>query len=158
MGDVHVPTDDDGLLRVELPQVGAEGVLPGHAVVDALEAVLRVGRIDADEKEALILQRHGPALGVVLGDSEVIAHGQRRVPREDRGSGVALLLGVAPVALVAGKTQVDLPGLELGLLNTEKVCVQCAEYLLKALAPGGAQAVHIPGYEFHSLFSPLPAR
>ena len=75
------------------------------------------------------------------------------MPGEDGGAGVALLLGVAPIALVAGKVQLDLPLLELGLLQADEIGVKAPEDLLEALFLHGAQAVHIPGNESHFVSS-----
>ena len=63
---------------------------------------------------------------------------------EDRGAGVALLIGITPVALIAREIQLDLPGLKLGLLQAEEVGVQAPEDILKAFFTYGAQAVNIP--------------
>ena len=151
MGHVHVAADDDRLGFVQLAQVGAEIVLPAHAVVDALEPVLGVGGVDADQIEVRVFQRDHAALVAVLLHADVIRDGEGCVLREDRRAGVALLLRVAPVALIAGEAEVELPGLELGLLETEKIRVQGEKNVLKALFLHGPQAVHVPGKISHSL-------
>ena len=124
MGDIHVTADYDGLLLIELTQILAEVILPAHAVVEAAQAVLRVGGVDADKVEICVLERDDAALAVVPGDAEVIAHGHGRVSGEYRRAGVALFLGIAPVALVPGQVKTYLPFLKLRLLKADKVRVQ----------------------------------
>ena len=155
VGHVHVPADDHGFALVQFAEIGPEVVLPAHAVVDALEPVLGVGGIDADQVKVRVFQRDGPTLVVVLLHAEVIAHGERRVFGENRGARIALLFGVAPVALPAGKVQVDLPLLQLGLLQAEEVRVQRKKDVLKALFLHGAQSVDVPGKKSHAISSPF---
>ena len=52
--------------------------------------------------------------------------------------------------MIAGQVKLYLPGLELCLLQAEYVGVQGVEAVHKALFDGGAQAVHVPGYQSHS--------
>ena len=74
MGYVEVATEDDGLHGVELLEVAAESVFPGQTVLQALQTVLGVGRITADEVELLHLERHHPALVVVQVDTDAIRY------------------------------------------------------------------------------------
>ena len=141
MRDVHVAADHDGLYVVELHEVFAEGVLPLHAVVEALEAVLGVRRVDADEVEVLELQRYDPALGVVLGVAEIVGDAEGLYARKYGGAGVALLFGVAPELLIARQVELQLSGLQFSLLQAEYVGVEAPEDVLKALFHNGAQAV-----------------
>ena len=157
MGHVHVPADDDRLLLIQGNKIVPESVLPAHAVVDALQPVLGVGGVNTDQIEVFILQRDDPALGVVLRDTDVVADRQRRVPGKDGGAGVALPLGVAPVALISGQIQVDLSRLVLGLLQAEKIRVQVPEDVLKAFFHHSPQAVYIPGNQSHVSFSSVLA-
>jgi len=46
--------------------------------------------------------------------------------------------------LIAGKGKIDLPGLELGLLQAEEVRIQSGKALLKTLFHAGAQTVYVP--------------
>ena len=131
MGDVHVPADYHRLLRVKPYEIIPERVLPAHAVVDALQAVLRVRCVNADKVEVIVFQRDDAPLGVMLRQAEIIADGERRVLCEYRGAGIALALGVAPIALIAGEVKLDLSCLKLCLLKAEKVCVEAPENVLK---------------------------
>ena len=155
--DVHVPADDDGLLAVQRHQVRAEGVLPLHAVGKPLQLVLGVRRVDAHEVELLELQRDHAALGVVLGQAEVVARAEGLPAGEDGRAGIALALGVAPELLIARQVERQLPGLQLRLLQAEHVGVQAPEGVLKALFHNGPQAVDVPGYQPHSVCSPFTA-
>lgn len=120
MGDIHVPADYNGLFAVEREEVVPEIVLPAHAVIEPSQPVLRVWRIDANEIKLLVFKADDAPLGVMLGDAHIVAYAQGLVLCKNRRAGVALFLGVAPVALVAVKLQVNLPGLELRLLKAEK--------------------------------------
>ena len=71
---------------------------------------------------------------------------------KDRRTGISLFFRVAPVALIAGEGEVDLPGLQLRLLKAEEVRVQREKNVLEALFLHGAQTVYIPGKKSHTLF------
>ena len=144
MGHVHVAADDHGLLGVQRAGIGTEIILPGHAVVQALEPVLGVGHIDADQIEVFVFQRDAAALVAVGLGTDAHVHGEGGMPGEDGGTGVALLLGVVPVLLIAGEGKIDLPGLKLGLLQAEEVRIQGGKALFKALFHAGAKAVYVP--------------
>ena len=110
--------------------MGQEGVLPGHAVVQALEAILGVGGVAADQIEGVKLGGDHPPLVVVLLDPQAVGHRQGFGLGKDRHTGVALLLGAVPELVVAGHFQpVGLAGvvLELGLLQAEDIRVQGLE-------------------------------
>ena len=144
MRDVHVPADDDGFQFVKRAEIFSESILPAHAVIKALEPVLRVRRVDADKVKVLIFERYRAPLGAVLLNADVIGDGEGSVLCEYCGAGVALLFGVAPVALIAGKVDIYLAFLKLRLLNAEEVCVQAQKDIVKALFPDCAQSVNVP--------------
>ena len=52
---VEVSTDDHGLHLVKPYEIGTEGVLPRHAVVEAPEVVLGVRYVHRDEVVVLVL-------------------------------------------------------------------------------------------------------
>ena len=153
VGHVQVATEDHGFLGVEALQVTAEGILPRHAILQALQSVLRVRRITADKEEILHLERHHAPLMVVHIDADAIRHAQGLVLREDGRTRVALLLGIVPVALIALKLQVKLSGLHLRLLQAEEVGIQFTEDVTKPLAFTSPQAIHVPTHKFHTLSS-----
>ena len=86
---------------------------------------------------------------VVFFHSNAVGNRQRRFPGKNCSAGIALLFRIIPVLLIAGKIKVDLSLLQLGLLYTEKVCINLVEKVKKALLHTCAEAVYIPGYEFH---------
>ena len=144
MRDVQIAAVDDRLLLVKSLDVGEEVVLPAHAVVEALEAVLTVRGVDGDEVEVVILERDDPALVIVLVDADAIADRERSVLCKYRGAGVSLLLGVVPVALVAFEAQVDLTLLQFCLLQAEKVGAYLIKNICEALAHDSTQTVDVP--------------
>ena len=64
-------------------------------------------------------------------------------------AGIALFLGAVPVLVVARKVKVGLVRLHLGLAQAEDVGVLGLKKIKKAFARTGAQAVYIPGNQFH---------
>ena len=103
VGHVQVATQDDGLLLVELLQVLTEVILPRHAVVQAFQAVLRVGRVAANQIELLHFQRQHTAFMVVEVDADAPLHADGLVAGKDGCARIAFLVGVVPVAVVAGE-------------------------------------------------------
>ena len=69
----------------------------------------------------------------------------------DSCSGIARLLGIVPIGLVAGKFQIDLPRLQFGFLQADEICVQAHKDIGEALPRHGPEAIYIPGDEFHTL-------
>ena len=149
MCHIQVTAHDDGFLLVQLEQVGAEGVLPRHAVVQAAQSVLTVGRVAGHQVEVGHLQRDDASLVVMFVDAYAVGHVQRLMAAVDGRPRVALLVGVVPVGAVAVKIQVELARLHLGLLQAKEVGIQFLEDVAKAFSHHGSQAVHVPRDEFH---------
>ena len=152
MSYIQVATQDDGLLLIQLLEIVAESVFPRHAVFQALQAVLRVGRIAAYQEEVLHLQRDDAPFVVVQVDADAIHHVQWSMACKNGCARVAFLLGIVPVRLVAFKLQVKLAFLHLRLLQTEEVGVQFPENIAEALALASPQSVHVPTNQLHIIF------
>ena len=144
VGHVEVAAEDDGFLTVEVHEVGTEVVVPRHAVVEALEAVLRVGRVAVDEEEPGHFKCDDAPFVVVVVDAHAVGDRQGLVPGEDGGAGIAFLLGGVPINVVALEGQVELSGLHLCFLQAEEVGVELCEHIAEALALAGPQTVHVP--------------
>lgn len=138
VGYVHIATDDDGLLVVELHEEVAEGVFPLHAVVEAAQAVLGVGGVDTDEEEVGHLECDDASFVVVLLLADAVADAEWCVAGVDGSAGVAFLLGVVPVGLIAGEGEVELSGLHLGFLQAEKVGIEGGEDIGEAFGDAGS--------------------
>ena len=149
VGHIEVATDDDGLLAVQPVEIGLKVGLPLHAVGEAAQLVLGVGRIDADQEKVGHLQREDAPLVVVDLDTYALGDAQRLVAREDGRAAISLLLRRVPVGLIAGEGQVELALLHLRLLQADEVGVELGKGLLEALADTGAQPVDIPRDQFH---------
>ena len=119
-------------------------------MIQALEAVLGVGGIAGDKVEMLEFQGDQPPLPVQRFVPEPVGNGQGRLLREDGGAGVALLLGAAPELLVTRRIHHQLPRLHFCLLQAEAIGVGAAEEIIEALLHAGAQAVDVPGNQFHA--------
>ena len=103
VGDVHVSTDDDRFLLVEVEEVVAEGILPLHAVRQSLRLaafglrLLRVGRVDADEIKVGHLHGDDASFVVVLLLAQAVGDIQRLVTCIDSRAAVAFALGIVPI-------------------------------------------------------------
>ena len=86
---------------------------------------------------------------VVLVDADAISHVQWPVLRKNRRTGIAFLIGIVLVALIALECQVQLSGLHFRLLQAEEVGIQLFENLTEALALASTQAIYVPTYKFH---------
>ena len=113
---IEVAADDDGLLRIQPLEVRAEGVFPGHAVVEATEVVLRIRCVDRNEEEFGILEGDDATLLVVLLDTDAVADAERLVAGVDSGTRITFLHGIVPVANVSGQVGIKLTRLHLRLL------------------------------------------
>ena len=86
---------------------------------------------------------------VVFLDPEAVAHRKRLLLGKDRRPGVALLLRVIPVLVIAGKVNSKLSLLHLGLLEAENVRVLPLYKGIEAfLGDAGPEPVDIPGNQF----------
>ena len=142
MRDIQVAAKDDRLR--ETAEIGAHVILPAHAIVQAFEAVLRVRDIGAHEEQIRIFQGDHAPLVVMFVDADAIAHGQRIMFRIDRSAGVPLLVGIVPIGLIPEELQVDLAGLQLGLLQTEEIGIQVRKHVREPFPRHGPQAVYVP--------------
>ena len=151
MGHVQVPAQDHRLFRIQRQQVGAEGVLPFHAVVQTLQPVLTVGGVAVHQPERRVFQRQHPALVVMLLDADAGGHGQRLLTAPAGRAGVALFLCGIGVLRVALRGKICLSRLHLGLLHRKDIGIQLRKALGKAVGQAGAQTVDIPADQFHAV-------
>lgn len=151
MGDVEVAADEDGLGAVEHCEVVGEVAVPHAAVVETAQAVLGVGDVDVDEVVVVELEGEDAALVVVEVDADAACDRKGLAAGEDGGAGVAFLLGVVEVGLVAFETVDELALGEFCLLQADAVGVERGEDFVEAFLHDGAEAVDVPGYVFHLL-------
>ena len=149
MGHVQIAAQQHGLDLIELLQIRPEVVLPLHAVVQSLQAVLGVGRVAAHQIERAHVAGDDPALVVVLVDADAVGHALHGHAAEHRRAGIALPVGAVEVLLVTGQIHRALPLLHLDLLQAQHVRIQRLHALIEVLADHRAQAVYVPGYQFH---------
>ena len=155
VGHVQIAAQDHRLFRIQRQQVGPEGVLPLHAVVQPLQAVLAVGGVAVHQIKARVFQREHPAFVVMLLQPDAGGHGQRHLPAPAGRAGVALFLGRVCIFCVALWGKIRLTGLHLGLLYRENIGVQRGKAVGKAVGQAGPQAVHVPADEFHAKGPPF---
>ena len=102
VGDVEVAAEEDGLsFGFEGFEIGAEGVVPCHAVWEALELVLRVGRVDIDEEEVGILESDDASFFVVFINADAETGIEWLFLGEYASTGIAGFLSGIPIGLVA---------------------------------------------------------
>ena len=136
-------------LCLKTVEEGTEIVFPCHAVVESAQFVLRVGRVAGDEEEVGHLEGDDSSLVVVLVDAYAVAHAEWLVLGEDGCTRIAFLVGIVPVGLVSVERQVKLTCLQLGFLQTEEVGIERLKYFTKAFVAYSAEAIDVPGDEFH---------
>ena len=144
MCHIQVAAVDHRLFGVQLRQIGADVVLPLHAVVQTGQLVLGVGGVAADQIEVLELSGDDPALVAVDVVAEVIGHGQGRPAGEHGGAGIARLVGAVPEPLVALQLEGRLLRPHLRLLQADDIRIRQGAEVQKALVQAGPQAVDIP--------------
>ena len=161
MGDVKIAAEQHRLLCLQLAHEVEEGRVPGLPVGQAHQFIAGIGRIDADHKEILVLGGEHPALLVVLLHPHVAGDRQGCLPAEDGDAGVTLAHGgitADVVAVDAVQGGVDLLVLGLGFLQAEHVRIQCFEGFGEIFLDHGAQAIDVPGGNFHRQGYPLQQR
>ena len=154
VGDVEIAAADDGFAAgFEALEVREErGVPLAGAVVEAREAALRVGLVEVDEEKLGELGGDHAAFAVVLGEAEAEGDVERLLAGEDDGAAVAFFLGAVPVGRVAGGPLdvLDVAGVRFGFLEADDVGSGGGHVVEEAFLQGGADAIHVPGDEFHA--------
>ena len=151
---IQVTAQDHWLLCIQPQQIGTESILPCHAVIQTLQAVLTVGGVAVDQIKLRIFQRQYAPLVVVLLDADAGGHGQRLPAAPAGRAGISLFLGRVCVLGVALRGKIRLTGLHFGLLYRKNVRIKRRKALGEAVGQAGAQAVNVPADQFHDV-SPL---
>ena len=86
--------------------------------------------------------------------ADAAGDGKRLETREDRCAGIPLFLRTVPILPIARQVEDCLIRLHLRLLQREDIRIEHAERLHESLFQAGAQAVDIPGDQFHLASSP----
>ncbi len=81
---------------------------------------------------------------IVFLDTYAVTHRHRLDAGEYGRSRIPLLIGIVPIGIISVKRQINLPFLQLGFLNAEKIGIQLLEYILESLAATGTKPVDIP--------------
>ena len=122
----------------------AESVVPFHAVIDARQLVLRVGRVDAHEPEIGEFAGHDAPFIVEMLTPQPVQHLQGHVLGEHRGARIPLARSIAPKLVITGQVGRRLPRLQLRFLQREHIGVELPHDILEAFLQNGAQAVDVP--------------
>ena len=125
-------------------------VFPFHTIFESGEFVLRVGCIDIDEVEIGVFDSDDAAFVVVFVDVHSASDADGFGARINGRPRVTFLVGIVPPRPVAVKLEVKLVFTKFGFLKTENIGIEFVEYVGKTFLDDGAQAVDIPGNEFHN--------
>ena len=150
---VEVTAGDHGFGGLKVFEELAVAPVPRHAVVDARQSLLGIGRVDVHEPISVELERADAPLVVgVVGEPH--AHAAGLLAAEHGRARVALLLGVVPHLVVAFGLEAEfllVRLLKLRFLQGYHVGVEAVEKLGEALFHHGAQAVHVPAHKTQRL-------
>ena len=150
---VEIAAGDHGFGGLEVFEELAVAPVPRHAVVDARQSLLGVGRVDVHEPIPVELERTDASLVVgVVGEPPT--HTAGLLAAEHGRARVALLLGIVPHLMVALGLETELllvRLLKLRFLQSHHVGVEAVEKLGEALFHHGAQAVHVPAHKAQRL-------
>ena len=144
MGDVHIAAGNDRLCFIKRTEIPAEAILPVHAVIKALQLAAGVGSIDVHKVKIGIFKGDNPPFAVVAFNINAVKDGKGFVLCKNRRAGIAFLFGAVPILIISGKVEFNLVRLKLCFLKAEKIRVQLAEAIHKALAHTGAKTVYVP--------------
>ena len=123
MGNVKVAAGHNGFVGCQLAQKLAVARVPHHAVIDAGQAVLGVGRVDVYKPVGGKLQRTNAALVVCHRAADLADDLQGLFFAKNCRARVALALCIVPSLMVSGQVKGQLTLLQLGLLQRKNVCV-----------------------------------
>ena len=102
MRHIEVSADDHRLLLVKLHQIGSEVILPRHTIAETAKVILRVRHIHSGEVVVLVFECDYSTLCVVVFDAYAVGDTQRLMSGIDSRTRIAFLLGIVPVAHIAG--------------------------------------------------------
>ena len=145
MSDVHVSTDDDRFLFVQIADICSEVIFPLHAVIKAYQFILRIWSINGNQIEVLIFQRDYTAFMVMLIDAKTIGYRQRFPFCKDGNAGISFFLGTVPVLKIARCFKGCLIRLHFSFSKAEKISIFGCKEVKKAFSSAGTQTVDIPG-------------
>ena len=149
---VEVAAKDDGLFLLQLFQVAQKILVPNLTVRQPFQFALGVGRVNIHEEKILIFCGEHAAFVVVLGDAEMRRDFERNFFRENRRAGIAFFCGGVPKSRVARRPELlDLVGRAFGFLQAKDVGLLGVEEFKEFFLKHGAQAVDVPGNEFHAM-------
>ena len=151
MRNIQIAAPDDRLFLFELLEEFQEVLVPLLAIGKARQLALGIRGVNVDEKKVGVFRRQHASFLVVFGDAEMRRDFKWAFFREDARAGITLLLRRVPISrVVRGPELFDLIGRTFGFLQTQDVRLLRLEKFEKVLLQHGAQAVDVPGNEFHA--------
>ena len=152
--DIEIATDNDRLFLLQLFEVSAEGGFPLLGpVVETREFALGIRGVDIDEVKFLVFEGDNTPLAVVLLDPDAVGGASRFVCGEGGGAGIAGFLRGVPMRREARRPGHlgDLLGFRFDFLQAEHIGLFGGPKFEEAFAEDRAEAVDVPGDEFHEL-------
>jgi len=147
---VEVAAEDHGFFLFQTFEVTKKIAIPLLAVGEPRQFALGVGNVNIDEKKVGELGGEHAAFLVVLGDADVRRDLQRTHPGKNGGAGITFLLRGVPIRRVGrGPELFDVVGAAFGFLKAKHVGFLSVEKIEEIFPQHGAQAIDIPGNQFH---------
>jgi hypothetical protein len=150
--DIKIATADDGLPLFETLEKLQKVLIPALAIRQPGEITLGVGDVNIDEKKVRILGGQHATFLIMLYYALVRRDLQRALLRKNRRAGITLLLRAIPIRGVMRRPELfDLFERTLHFLKAQNVGPFRRNKLQKVFLQHGAQAVDVPGNQFHEL-------
>ena len=154
VGSVHIPTEDDRLLFVQLLYELQEGIIEAEFIIEPLGPLAAVGEVGVHQPEVGIFCTNHAAFLVKFFNPHTVDDLQWFTLGVERDAAVALLnlTGREEARVVSGGEERfrELVGRSFGLLKTEDVWLRrLYKRSPEIILSQGAESVHIPRHDFH---------
>ena len=156
VGHIEVARHQHRFVPLQGLDKSEESGIPGKTVGQAGQFRLGVGRVDADDITTRVFQGDHAAFVVMLREADAVQYRERRMFGEDTGAAVAGFGGAVPEPVIAGEPpEVDGLRVDFGFLEEQEVRLLGVDKIGETLAHDGAEAIDVPGDQFHG---PIQAR
>ena len=96
-------------------------------MIQPCQLPLGIGGVAGYEIEFVIFCRDQPTLRIQFFNAKTVGNGNGLLLCENGCSGIALLLGIVPELVIAGKGKIDLSRLKFGFLQTEEISIDAVK-------------------------------
>jgi len=150
--DIEIATEYHGFFLFQLAHEFQEILIPlVFPVVQAEQFPFGVRRVNGDQENVLKLGGQDATFGVVFGYAHAGKDGQWSAAGEKGGAAVTAFEGRVPDHGVAGDVEVHLVGQGADFLQADDVGIATSDEFFESFFQAGAEAVDVPGDQFHGL-------